>query len=188
MSISPGWAALAGLVVGQVLALSTGWIQRRWTNSDLRRGRVETRAEDAAQSLLDQFAEVRQLNDGNHTQESTRDDAYQAEYELSHRMEREILLIPVAAVREALRKITMSLWFSEAAAQATGHSLPEVSFHLFAAGNEIVGAYLRGESLPDHASNIHLTQLERYHEAALARNALIERMLGRDEEVPPERR
>lgn len=178
MDISPGWAALVGVVLGQLLILATGWLQRRWTKSDLRSERADTRVEVAAEELLDLFAEVRQLNEGNHTQETTRDDGYESEYELSHRIERRILLIPDAATREALRRITMALWFSEPVAQATGHSLQEVSFHLFGAGNEIVGAYLRGESLTDTESDVHLTELQRYHAAAQLHNAQIERFIS----------
>jgi hypothetical protein len=62
--------------------------------------------------------------------------------------------------------------------KAIGQSLQEVSFHLFGAGNEIVGAYLRGESLTDTESNVHLTELERYHEAAEQHNAQVERFLS----------
>lgn len=178
MDISPGWAALVGVVLGQLLILATGWLQRRWTKLDLRSERADTRAEIAAEELLDLFSEVRQLNDGNYTHQTTRDDDYQSEYELSHRIERRILLIPDPAIREELRKITMALWYSEPVSKAIGQSLQEVSFHLFGAGNEIVGAYLRGESLTDTESNVHLTELERYHEAVEQHNAQVERFLS----------
>jgi hypothetical protein len=178
VDISPGWAALIGVVLGQLLILATGWLQRRWTKSDLRSERADTRAEEAAQELLDLFAEVRQLNEGNHTQKTTRDDGYESEYGLSHRIERRILLIPDPAMRDALRKITMVLWYSEPVAQATGQSLQEVTFHLFGAGNEIVGAYLRGESLTDAESDVHLTELGRYHAAAQRHNAQVEKFLS----------
>jgi hypothetical protein len=101
------------VVLGQALILATGWLQRRWTKLDLRSERADTRAEIAAEELLDLFSEVRQLNDGNYTHQTTRDDDYQSEYELSHRIERRILLIPDPAIREELRKITMALWYSE---------------------------------------------------------------------------
>lgn len=39
MDINSGWVALAGVVLGQLLILASGWLQRRWAKVDLRRER-----------------------------------------------------------------------------------------------------------------------------------------------------
>lgn len=179
------WAVVVGVVLGQALLLGAAWIQRRWGRDDSRKGRADERAEAAAQALIDGLERVRALNDGNATQESTRDDAYQAEYELSHEIERQILLIPDAKVRDALRQVTLVLWYSEQVAKATGDSLQEVSFHLFAAGNEIVGSFLRGEALPKVEGNYQLEELCRYYDAAKVHDGNVNKFLGRDSDGRP---
>lgn len=179
-----GWLlGLGGVAVGQVLGLGTALIQRRLSTNDALRARVDTRAEEAAQKLVDQFAAVRDLNEGNPTKESHRDDHYSAEYELTHRMERNIMLIPDAGVRKALRKITQALWFSEPVAAATGHGMEEISFHLFAAGNEVIGAYLRGEVVPNQHPVNQLRELEKYHKAADEHSRAVNQFLGIEDDV-----
>jgi hypothetical protein len=176
-------AAILAIVVPAAVSLLValaslwrGYVESKAARELERHSRIEARAEDASRRILDLLDEVRDLFKGVHDVSRGRIEQ-DAVYELCHRIDREIILIPDESLRERLQKITMALWHIETSAVAKGHSLQQVAFFLYRAGHSLIGAFLRGEDLPPKDSSVQLSSLEDYYSAATELEAEVERRM-----------
>lgn len=161
MAIDAGTAAIAGVIVGQGFGLLVWWLQRRVSRRDRREERMSTQAREAALAMLDRLDEARRFVERFKGKDlPAKSQAHL--YEMCHRMEREILLLPDPSLRERLSELEASLWYAEIVAEAADQTLSQVGFLLYKAGGELLGAYLREEPLPSHDSTWYQENVEEY--------------------------
>jgi hypothetical protein len=181
MAIDSAWAVVAGVAVSAAGALVVAWKQQEWTHRNLLKSQAEEDARRAAQRLLDMLDEVRHRFRGvlSYDVGSSREHIY----ELCYRLKREIIMLPKPQFRERFDKIHDAVWDIDVCGREAGQYLQQVATILYAAGEELVGAYSKGDPVPP-ATGVYQSAVVTYHETALAHEAEVERQLKEQERGP----
>jgi hypothetical protein len=173
MSTSGWLLGIAGVAVGQLLAVCYLWVQRKWARTDLSINRREERADEAARNILGLLEQVRDVYSGMSMAEAMEIPS-DSRYDLCHRIDLETQLLPDKTLRAQLGRITAAFWSAEAVSEWQGDSLPHIASVCCRAGQELVGARLRREPLPTPGSSENVARTELYAKSADDYNAMME--------------